>query len=258
MPASAPKGWFKRWAFGFGLAGWILLGVLALMLVACWRGWDPIYGLEWLAARSDNPEAPVLACRCYAFVFADCGATFGVVAATLMVAGAATSRRPPSCMAALGVLLASVIWPFRIWLFQSIGILGYKPGVLFYPFTDPVSICGGVLLLAFCAGALARSIRVALMSGFVGILGWLTYLGWQSGPSGSNSPVFSLEAWRAFIVLWHIAVLWVTVHWAASTHRESRPGTDCPSCGYDLTGISNPKCPEGGTQHAAAQPAPST
>jgi hypothetical protein len=90
------------------------------------------------------------------------------------------------------------------------------------------------------------TVAAVVLAGVAGLM--VTVLWEQMGPSFRTR--FVGPAWA--IVLWLVSTVFIwresVAERAARLGASGRDGIVCPTCGYNLTGLKEPRCPECGTQ----------
>jgi len=145
----------------------------------------------------------------------------------------------PLIIAAVGIgfpfYIYPVAWSSQLiveWIMNPQGILGGLAQMI----ALTIFLCGAITGAGVYAATMSRLV-LAVALGASGALGGVVLI-------GADLPEWSIIA---FYVFWQTAVLTAMWWWARGERIRRRADSGaCAKCGYDLTGLRRPVCPECG------------
>jgi len=123
-----------------------------------------------------------------------------------------------------------------LWLLKGVGT-GLDFNARTQQMLEPTPIAITTILCALVvAGVVHLDLRDRVLTG------WLVGGGLLGGAAAAAGPAGMFAA----IILWHACAMTGFGVWKKREERRLRSQTTCPGCGFDIRGVSAPRCPECG------------
>lgn len=232
-----PRPYRRPRILGFGPVGYALLVPLAALIWVAWTGHDLRHDLLRLITAALGPRA------LYAFVsrgltghfFSLYTPQFGLTSLAVALLVLHFAPRPIGALRYGALVAWSLVEPVLIWVLPHPAWLS-GPAWSASPTMamGTAAGCGSALCLWYVTGS--RAVAVATIGAVL-----ILY------PAGETFLVRSMPPNGLLaVLLWHLAVAAILAFWVVRQWRSIKPDHACQSCGYDLRGLTAPRCPECG------------